>query len=459
MSDLQNFNYDKSFILTSLRVYSSTGKEIDMTTIIITLTIFEDIYNSTISGEFTVTDANDYLSNLPILGFEFVKIELSKPGSKDKLTKTFRIYKVDNITIDYGSQKSQAYTLRFCSEEFLISSGIKISKSYRGKRIDEIVKDITSKYLLTNKLKKQNIQQTKGKNDIIIPYWTPLRSIEWLATRTNVPYVFFENDEGYNFKSIDNLISSTPKREYLFSPQNVSLTKSAGSRANRTDIHTGAEIDTREKNVIKWEFMSYLDVMSATINGMFSSALTTFDPIRLKTTDHILDYNEIFSRAKHLDKNAGSFHNNFLDGTDKSINEKYSALIKFYPTNANHNTDSIISKKQPNINPNNVENWLLQRISKMEELQYFRVKLLVPGDTVISIGDTITFTMPQIYYKETGKSDDHPYFQGKYLITAIRHMITSKSYEMLLEGIKDGVYQAYPKAVANNDKINKLKGS
>ena len=129
MAEIQNFNYDKSFVLTSLQVFSSTGNVIDMTTIMVTLTIFEDIFNSTISGDLTINDANDYLSNLPILGFEFLKIELSKPGSNIKLTKTFRIYKVDNVMVDYGSQKSQSYTLRFCSEEFLISTGMKISKS------------------------------------------------------------------------------------------------------------------------------------------------------------------------------------------------------------------------------------------------------------------------------------------------------------------------------------------
>lgn len=452
MAEIQNFNYDKSFVLTSLQVFSSTGNVIDMTTIMVTLTIFEDIFNSTISGDLTINDANDYLSNLPILGFEFLKIELSKPGSNIKLTKTFRIYKVDNVMVDYGSQKSQSYTLRFCSEEFLISTGMKISKSYRGKRIDEIVKNITEKYLLSNKLKSQNIEKTLGKHDIIIPYWTPLRSIEWLTTRTNIPYVFFETDEGYNFKSIDSLISSNSKRDYFFSPQNVKLTR----QANQSETK---ELDEREKNVIKWEFMSYLDVMKAAVNGMFSSSLKTFDPIRLKTVEYVLDYNEIFKDAKHLDKNAGSFTNNFIDRTKNRINEKYGSLRRFYPTTANLNNDTIISKKQPNINPNNVENWLLQRISKIEELQYFRLKLLVPGDNIVSIGDTITFTMPQVYYKETGKNDKHPYFQGKYLITAIRHMITNKSYEMLLEGVKDGVYTSYPQAATNNKKIDDLKGA
>ena len=59
MAEIQNFNYDKSFVLTSLQVFSSTGNVIDMTTIMVTLTIFEDIFNSTISGDLTINDAND----------------------------------------------------------------------------------------------------------------------------------------------------------------------------------------------------------------------------------------------------------------------------------------------------------------------------------------------------------------------------------------------------------------
>ena len=450
MTAAQNFNYDKSFVLSALQVYSSTGNVIDMTTILLHLTIYEDIFNSTISGEVTVQDSNDYLSNLPILGFEYLKIELSKPGSDIKTTKVFRIYKVDNVAVDYASQKSQNYSLKFCSEEFLISSGIKISKSYRGKRIDEIVKNIAEKYLITKKLKAQNIERTSGKHDIIVPFWSPLRAIEWLTARTSKPYVFYENDEGYNLKSIDLLIESHPKREYIFSPQNVQLTKVAG-------VSKTKEVDARERNVIKWEFMSYFDVLRATVNGMFSSTLKTFDPIRLKMIDYTLNYSENFKEAKHLDKKAGRFDNGFIDRTKANTSERFAATRKYYPTTAELNTDPIISKKQPNINSNDVESWLLQRISKLEELQYFRLKLVVPGDNAISIGDTITFTMPQIYYKETGKSDDHPYFQGKYLITAIRHMITNKSYEMLLEGIKDGVYTSYPEAAINNKTLEEIK--
>jgi hypothetical protein len=440
MSD--NFYYDKSFVLKDLELLSSTGQSIDLTNVMLKLTIFEDLYNSTISGEVTIGDGNDLLSKMPILGFEYLRILLNKPNSADVFSKTFRIYKIDNVTADFKSQKYQEYSLRFCSPEMLLSISSKISKSYRGKTIDEMVLNILREHLLaSSKITLNNIEKTTNKHDLIIPFWSPFKAIEWLTKRTDIPFFFFENDNGYNFKSIDSLVSTNPTKKYFFAPQNINLTRHFSPSEKN-------EVDFRESNVIKYEFINFVDVMNSISNGMFASSLKTFDPIRLKVEDNIFNYDNTFKITNHLDKTSGKFHNNAKDffTNDKKVNENFGSLKKFYPSTKNHNIDKIISGKQPNINPNNVERWLLQRISKLTELNYFRIKLLVPGDNIVTVGDTIEFMMPQLDFKERGEDNLHPYFRGKYLITAVRHMITNKSYEMLLEGVKDGVFKSYPVA-------------
>lgn len=447
MASSENYTASKAFVLNSVKLSSSIGEEIELYTIFNNLDIFEDVYSSTISGVLTVMDATDILRTKQVMGFEFITIKLHKPGDENsEFSRVFRVYKIGEVVIDFGSQKTQTYEIKFCSEDYFMSSGIKISKSYKGKTIDFIAKDIIEKYLFSSKLKPENIEKTSGIIDLIIPYWTPIKTLEWLATRTNKPYMFFENDKGYNFKSISKMIDSQSKRDYIFAPQNVDISKDPTK-----------EGEAREKNVIKYEFMNYFDSLTALRNGMFASTLKTFNPIKLKTEDLIFDYSENFDKEKHLDKNAGQFQNNYEDRTERKITDYFGAVRTFYPTTLNLLNDPIISQKQRNIRENFVEKWMRQRLSKIEELNYFKLKMLVPGDNIVSIGDTITFDMPFIGTKDKSDDDSHPYFKGKYFITAIRHNISPTKYEMLLECTKDCVASPFNDAVKNNIDFDKLK--
>jgi hypothetical protein len=438
MASTENYTASKAFVLNSIKLSSSTGQEIELYTIFNQLDIFEDVYSSTISGVFTVTDTSDILRTNQIMGFEFVTIKFHKPGDENtEFSRIFRVYKIGEVAVDFGGQKTQSYEIKFCSEDYFMSSGIKISKSYKGKTIDFIARDILEKYLFTSKLKSENIEKTSGIVDIVIPFWTPIKTIEWLATRTKKPY---------NFKSISKMIESEPKRNYIFAPQNVDISKDPTKE--------GSE---REKNVIKYEFMNYFDSLTALRNGMFASSLKTFNPINLKTEELIFDYSENFGKEKHLDKNAGQFQNNYEDRTKRKITDCFGAVRAFYPTTLNLISDPVISKQQRNIRENFVENWMLQRLAKIEELNYFKLKMLVPGDNVVSIGDTITFDMPFIGVKDKSGDDSHPYFKGKYLITAIRHNIVPQKYEMLLECTKDCVASPFQDAIKNSPDFDKLK--
>ena len=94
---------------------------------------------------------------------------------------------------------------------------------------------------------------------------------------------------------------------------------------------------------------------------------------------------------------------------------------------------------------------MLQRISQINQLNYFKLKLVIPGDTYITIGDVIEFEMPLHSTKVKGEKNINPFYSGRYLITAIRHKLNKESYEMVVEATKDCLSTSYP--VAQNDSI------
>ena len=131
--------------------------------------------------------------------------------------------------------------------------------------------------------------------------------------------------------------------------------------------------------------------------------------------------------------------------------------MKMYPTNKNHDTNFNIARKQPAINQNLVESWMLQRASQISQLNYFKLKLVVPGDTLIRVGDIIDFTVPLATGDSLEIENKNPYYSGRYLITAIRHKMNYESYEMIIEATRDCLSTGLPRELSGNPLVDEIK--
>lgn len=458
MADKDYFS-EKSFKLDKITITSTTGEVVDIYSLMTELTIYEDIYNSTLSGKIIISDSQDLMNRIPLLGFEYLTIKVTKPGSERQVLfeKVFRVYKLVSEGVAPGTTTGQVYNLYFCSEENIISLSRKISKSYRSKTSTFMINDILKNELVVSptKLLPQNIEDTIGLYDIIIPYMNPLHAISWIAGRSKsaqakiggATFMFYENTQGYNFKSLETLFYKPTKAKYSYGIKN----SDTGDESSLTEI----------RDAIKFEFMNVFDTLTAISSGMYSSVLKTVDLTRLKFSDVVLSYNSYFNDTTHLQNDKEltkkvpyQFQNESKDRLNNKIYENYFALRRMYPTNFGHDTVPSISRKQPSIKPNLVEKWMLQRISQINQLNYFKLKIVIPGDTYITIGDIIEFNVPLLSTKVKGEPNINPFYSGRYLITAIRHKIDQESYEMIIEATKDCVTEIYPSA-KNDDPILK----
>jgi hypothetical protein len=452
----KNYTSEKSYVLQKLIISSSNGEGINIYPQMIELSIFEDIYNCTISGHILMSDSQDLFNRIPLSGFEFITITVGKPGSSREIIfdKIFRIYKMTGGEVKAATTSNQTYMLHFCSEENVISASRRISKSYRGKRTSDIVRDILVNQLAVSskKLLSQNIESSAGLHDIIIPYMNPLAAITWLAARTlssgqkssGANFMFYENTQGYNFKSLETLFQQKTKAKYSYKAKNIDF----------VDDTSVSEI----QDVIKYEFMNTFDILSGINSGMFSSVLKGVDLTRLQVNDSVMNYNDFFNNSSHIEKkNPYQFQNEYEDRLKNKVYQNYYSLMRMYPTNRNHDINSNISSKQPSIKQNLVENWLLQRVTQISQLNYFKLKLVIPGDTFISVGDVIEFNLPLVSVKNAGEANINPFYSGRYLITAIRHKMDFQSYEMIVEATRDCLSARYPDAKNSDDTIKEIK--
>ena len=81
------------------------------------------------------------------------------------------------------------------------------------------------------------------------------------------------------------------------------------------------------------------------------------------------------------------------------------------------------------------------RISLLNELSSYRIHAVVNGRTDIEVGMVTYFEFPNIMPKDAtipiNEGNEDPILGGYYLITAVRHKITTQSHKMVLELVKD----------------------
>lgn len=426
----------QDFSIQSLNFITSSGNIINLKPIMVEMSIFEDIYSFSMSGYITVRDAQGFVELLQLTGNEFVKVDFGKmKNAPNNIVQTFKVYKVGNRTPD-GNQNAENYTLYFCSEELMLSEQTKISQSYKGKKISQIVKDILTNKLKTNTEKIDSIEDTTGVYDIIVPRLKPFEAISWVSlyarpASTNLvgaDMLFFETRNGYNFRSLQSMYSQPIYATYKHQPQNLDYS-----------IQTFHEKAT---SVLKYELVKSYDSLNDTNSGAFANRLVTIDPLTrsFKTTDFSLS--KYRNNSKSL--NSGAPTNLTKNRLGVPQDQNYNANFKVSISNSNQTDVAYIKERQGSTAKDLfIETIIPMRTAQISLANYTVLKLSIPGDPGITVGRTIQFNVLSLKPTQKEKPLDK-FYSGKYLVTAVRHVIQAQGvYQTILEVAKDSSNTEY----------------
>lgn len=438
MSDTMTSPYD--FILQKLSFITSQGQEVDLRGIFTDLNIYEDIFSNVMSGNVTITDSTNIFGYVVASGNEFIHVILDKPGLNKPINKQFRVY--NRPQISQSKPTNQMVMLGFCSEEMLISKSISFSKVYNNMLISDMVKDIAKNVIKIDpkNFPDQNIEVTKGMADIVVPYYNPMQAFNWLASKATSSYVgasymFFENQKGFNFRSLQNMMDV----KQIVATYNESI-----KNINTVNGPSDASLDFY--NVDKHEIIKTPDTLDHLISGAYSGKLQTLDVLRQQFVTKNLNADDLFNASVSVA--GGKPYNNFSDRLGNQTADSYGGYTKFYPTNLGQNKAQYIQGKQQ-VNPTNIENWLIERNAQIMQILGNRIKICIPGNNLLKVGDVICYNLPSVE-TQTGQNEGEiqrkldPYFSGNYLISAIRHHVTVKLYECVVELCRDTVVKNLP---------------
>ena len=181
----------------SINIISSAGNQVNIWPLIEKFRLNETLLLPITYGECWVLDGINLIDKIGMTGFDHIQFAFGNPGQPKLITKSFRIYNVvDRQRVSNGAQ---TYRLLFCSEELYLASQYSISKSFKGKKISDMVKDIA---INTLKIPKDRlaIEETVGNYNMILPYMRPFEAINYISRKALTKYL---PDFGLSFKDIN----------------------------------------------------------------------------------------------------------------------------------------------------------------------------------------------------------------------------------------------------------------
>jgi hypothetical protein len=433
--------YPQDFSLEGIKIENDNGEEVAIDHLLIELCIFEDIYTFVNSGYMIIRDALGLVDGLKLDGNEFVTIKLGKTANQSddsKIYRKFRIYKIGNKK-PVGNMSEEFFTLYFCSESLVISEQIKISKSYSGMKISDIINNILSEQLKVDSRRINEIQETTGIYDFVVPRMKPFEALSWLSTyarpQTNSycsDMLLFETKDGYNFRSLNSMFRDTTYATYKYSQKNLDNKDNFGEN---------------EVSVLDYEYIKSFDTLNETSSGTYANRLISIDPLTRSYKKTDFDYEKYTS----IVANAKGEKNIIAPGKNRlgiKQNEAYEGTLKVAIGNSQQKFVPYISEKDGSVAEDIfIETYVPNRTAQLSLANYTTLKLSIPGDTNITAGTMIEFKVYKLLPEnDSGAKELDEFFSGRYLVSAVRHVVQTQGvYQTILEIVKNTTEGTYSK--------------
>ena len=409
----------------------SVDRSVDITDMVDSFNLFEDIFTNTLTGNMNLGDTANLIANFPIVGHEEVHITMGTPNIERVQVKKFRIYKVTDVNSpNIGMRR---YTIHLLSDEFFMNLKGAVSRSFPKSTTSTIAEKIFRTDLESDK--KFDIEETQNVYDIVIPNWKPFDAMNWLAKRSmaehrdGANYMFYETRDGFHFRSLESLAEEESVGVYKRKP---------------ADVTDGNPDEEQYRNVNRIEIVNSFDMVANIPNGMYANRLVIHDMINRKTETLDYDYGKEYSKMTHLEDNKKT--NNWRLSDTQNMSGQGSSMMVH--ETADELTSSPLSKQTlvSRFDDTNTyyEKTLQNRISQMQQLNNIKLNITISGDTTRKVGDVLDLELPSVEPVIDGTVPMDKLYNGRYLVTALRHKIDNASHLMVMEVVKDSYFSSLP---------------
>jgi len=449
MAGNPHIEFAGDFALENITIHNHEDNlAVDIKALVVELNIYESMFANALTGTLVIEDSTGLIGKLPVQGTERLTFKLSTPGSltidcTEESGHPMHVYAVSDKQQD-GDTK-EIFVLHFASREFLRNIRTRVSQAYSG-RMNEMVASIVGDENYLDSRKTLNVQKTRNQDKITIPNMHPFQAINMLQKRAmaddsqSVGYHFYETPRGFHFRSWESL--------FVDSRGNPRVAKQSFEymQGNMTD----STAYSKDKNRVTHDYQSVEgyrfinsshDVATNQASGTYANRVISHNLYdkSYKISDY--HYHNYFNDTKHLDGNKVPVVNTPVDFDDKSISDYPESKISVMPTSRFiHNEDTGafgIDVEQDGITT-------AARLSQYNQvLGGTRIEMTIKGQSYLEVGDVVQFNLQTVENKKNSQGKFDPQYSGRYVITKIRHRVTTTDYVNVIEIVKDSVAKAY----------------
>ena len=438
MADKEILQHPGDFILDGMVIIGSSGIPVEISKLLLELNIFQNIDTPYMSGSILIKDGAGLAETMPFMGQERLIFSFRTPGRQKIDFNEYHaiIYNVGARV--HQTDRSQNIILNFTTLENYKNFRTKISNSFKGNISDIVQEILTSKNYLGSR-KPINIEPTRNIRTYVMPNITPFDAVGVMqeeamsATEESPHYLFYENQDGFHFRSIDSLLgqkknlSVIEKDTYRFEPP----------PPGNVSVDPNYILPT----ILHWEVANNTNTFLNVRSGMYASTLYTHDifnkNIQKFEFDYIKDGFKKRNSTNQNRKNSGPQVPQTKIG-DKPITEYPESIIFVHPTGSDNlhtlGTD------------NNSKEWLQESRSRELEKEFFTLRIETYGNTGVQVGDLINVIIPSNKPMSTSEGRDayDRTLSGRYMITKIHHLVvpSTQSHSMTMMVMKDSFENA-----------------
>jgi hypothetical protein len=449
MAGNPHIEFAGDFALENITIHNHEDNlAVDIKALVVELNIYESMFANALTGTLVIEDSTGLIGKLPVQGTERLTFKLSTPGSltidcTEESGHPMHVYAVSDKQQD-GDTK-EIFVLHFASREFLRNIRTRVSQAYSG-RMNEMVASIVGDENYLDSRKTLNVQKTRNQDKITIPNMHPFQAINLLQKRAmaddsqSVGYHFYETPRGFHFRSWESL--------FVDSRGNPRVAKQSFEymQGNMTDSTAYSKDENRVthdyQSVEGYRFInSSHDVATNQASGTYANRVISHNLYdkSYKISDY--HYHNYFNDTKHLDGNKVPVVNTPVDFDDKSISDYPESKISVMPTSRFiHNEDTGafgIDVEQDGITT-------AARLSQYNQvLGGTRIEMTIKGQSYLEVGDVVQFNLQTVENKKNSQGKFDPQYSGRYVITKIRHRVTTTDYVNVIEIVKDSVAKSY----------------
>ena len=407
---------DKSYLITQCSVFKKldgdSSSEFGLLAGDPNISYYESLFSPSVNVTIETTDVSGFVSREEIYGGQSIEISIKMfdPDIDDfKIKKNKHglvVNSVKNVTMDFKESKS---TLECVSKDFLRNEVARLNRRFTG-NITEIVKKIMEE-------EPKGIETTK---DIEVDQATnsytfcgnlkrSMDTIQWLQPKAKSEnqfgFLFFEDYDGYKFKSIESLLKQEP-----FTDQPFEMSQT--STSSRFAILDAVMVQTNDV---------FLNMRSGTYNND-----TTYIDL-ISQTKSVDDFK--IDNLKDL-KNPPKLPDNLTDSTSRK-------MLRFDDPGVMQK-GSKREEEQPKEELAKIQN---QSYARNNLLFSQALKIKVSFNPSLRVGKIIEVRLPVdtdssesgVKYQKLGKGD----LSGKYLISELRHKVGSNKSSTHLTLVRD----------------------